>query len=309
MKKIYCIGEILVDFIGQTGQGIDKSSQFAKLAGGAPANVAAAIAKLGGNAAFMGQVGADSFGKFLLTSLADLNINTKLCTETGKTTLAFVALDRFGERDFEFYRGNDGDYILNQHDLSIINAEDIIHFGSATALLGGNLRTSYFQLLELAESNKNFISFDPNYRENLVTPDLLNSYLHDCRTFISYADIVKVSEVEAQLISGEDDLTKAATYLQYLGAKNVIITLGAKGALLCNPTGSRIIPSRVIQAVDSTGAGDAFMGGLLFKIAQHVEPSWDSFVAFANLVGAFTCTNYGAIRAMPTMRQFLEFIN
>jgi fructokinase len=309
MKKIYCIGELLVDFIGQTGQGIEKSTQFAKLAGGAPANVAAAVAKLGGAAAFMGQVGDDSFGRFLLSSLAELGININLCTSAGKTTLAFVALDRLGERDFEFYRGSDGDYQLADFDLSVIEREEIIHFGSATALLGGRLRSSYFQLLEFADSNNNFISFDPNYRENLVTPDLLANYLHDCKTFISYADVLKLSESEAQLISGEDDLYKAATYLQYVGAKNIIITLGARGALICNSGGSRIIPSRVIQAVDTTGAGDAFMGALLFKLAQHPEPSWDSFIAFANLVGAFTCTNYGAIRAMPTMRQFLEFIN
>lgn len=310
MKKIFCIGELLVDFIGQTGQGIVRSSQFTKLAGGAPANVAAAIAKLGGKSAFLGQVGADSFGTFLLGSLNEMGIDIALCTQEGKTTLAFVALDRNGERDFEFYRGSDGDYQLPEVDLQqTIASDDIIHFGSATALLGGKLRTSYFQLLEFADSNGNFISFDPNFRENLVAPDILANYIHDCKTFISYADVVKLSESEAQLISGEDDLDKAVTYLQYVGAKTVIVTLGAKGAMICNSTGSRIIPSRVIQQVDTTGAGDAFVGGLLFKIAQHAEPSWDSFVAFANLVGAFTCTNYGAIRAMPTMRQFLEFIN
>ena len=99
------------------------------------------------------------------------------------------------------------------------------------------------------------------------------------------------------------------TYLQYVGAKTVIITLGAKGSMVANAQGTRLIPSRKITQVDSTGAGDAFVGALLFKLAQHAEPNWDAFVAFANLVGAFTCTNYGAIKSMPTMRQFLEFIN
>ena len=309
MKKIFCIGELLVDFMGQSSQGLVKSNQFAKFAGGAPANVAAAVSKLGGQAVFMGQVGQDSFGEYLLAALSELGIDTHLCKREGKTTLAFVALDAHGERDFEFYRGSDGDFQFADFELDNLNAEDIVHFGSATALMGGRLRTSYFQLLEMADANKNLISFDPNYREDLISADMMANYLHDCKTFISYADVVKLSESEAQLISGEDDLDKALAYLQYVGAKTVIVTLGAKGSMIANAQGTRLIPSRKITQVDSTGAGDAFVGALLFKLAQHSEPNWDAFVAFANLVGAFTCTNYGAIKSMPTMRQFLEFIN
>lgn len=309
MKKVFCIGELLVDLMGQPGMGFAKSSQFIKLAGGAPANVSAAVSKLGGKAYFMGQVGGDGFGEFLIASMNELAINTSLIKRGGRTTLAVVALDNRGERDFEFYRGSDGDYRISDIDLSCMDANDIVHFGSATALLGGELRNSYLQLLEIADSNGNLISFDPNYREDLVKPELLNDYIKDCKTFISLANLVKVSEIEAQLISGEDDLSLAAAYLRHVGAKNVVITMGEKGALLCNSDGTRMIPSRKIQQVDSTGAGDAFMGGLLFKLAQHPDPNWDSFVAFANLVGAFSCTGYGAIKSLPTMRQFLEFVS
>lgn len=309
MKKIFCIGELLIDFIGQTSQGLIKSNQFTKSAGGAPANVAAAVAKLGGSAVFMGQVGNDSFGEFLLQSLKELKVDVSPCISDGKTTLAFVAVDAYGERDFQFYRGSDGDYCLNSFESTSLGMEDIVHFGSATALLGGKLHASYFQLLEIADNNGNFISFDPNYREDLIAPEKLPNYLHDCKTFISYADLVKLSESEAQLISGEDDLDKAINYIRYLGAKTIIVTRGAQGAFICDSDGVRLIPSRKIQQVDSTGAGDAFVGALLFKVAQHPEPNWDAFVAFANIIGAFTCTNYGSIKAMPTMRQFLEFIN
>ena len=309
MKKIFCIGELLIDFMGQAGTDLARSNQFAKLAGGAPANVSAAVAKLGGKAYFMGKVGDDGFGEFLIASLRELGINTELVQRGGRTTLAFVAIDRFGERDFEFYRGSDGDYSIGDVELSCLGRDDIVHFGSATALLGGELRSSYLQLLELADSNANFISFDPNYRENLVKPECLAAYITDCKTFITLADLVKVSEIEAQLISGEDDLSLAAAYLRHVGAKTVVITMGEKGTLLANADGMRVIPSRKVQQVDSTGAGDAFMGGLLFKIAQHPEPNWDAFVAFANLVGAFSCTSYGAIKSLPTMRQFLEFVS
>jgi len=309
MRKIFCIGELLVDCMGQPGVGLAKSAHFTKLAGGAPANVSAAVAKLGGKAYFMGQVGDDGFGEFLVASLHELGINTSLVKRGGRTTLAFVAIDRFGERDFEFYRGSDGDYRLGDVELSCIERDDIVHFGSATALLGGELRSSYLQLLELADSNANFISFDPNYREDLVKPEMLEDYINDCKTFVALASLVKVSEIEAQLISGEDDLSLAAAYLRHVGAKTVVITMGEKGTLLANAEGTRVIPSRKVQQVDSTGAGDAFMGGLLFKIAQHPEPNWDAFVAFANLVGAFSCTSYGAIKSLPTMRQFLEFVS
>lgn len=309
MKKVFCIGELLVDLMGQPGMGFAKSNQFIKLAGGAPANVSAAVSKLGGKAYFMGQVGGDGFGEFLINSMNELGINSSLIKRGGRTTLAVVALDNRGERDFEFYRGSDGDYRISDIDLSCMDANDIVHFGSATALLGGELRNSYLQLLEIADSNGNLISFDPNYREDLVQPELLHEYIQDCKTFISLANLVKVSEIEAQLISGEDDLSLAAAYLRHVGAKNVVITMGEKGALLCNSDGTRMIPSRKIQQVDSTGAGDAFMGGVLFKLAQHPDPNWDSFVAFANLVGAFSCTGYGAIKSLPTMRQFLEFVS
>lgn len=309
MKKIFCIGEVLIDFIGQPSMGIARSRQFAKMAGGAPANVAAAIAKLGGNVTMLANIGADSFGDFLAATLNDLKIETHYCSRSGKTTLAFVALDNDGERDFEFYSGNDADFALKDVSLPQLSCDDMVHFGSATAFLGGDLRDSYFELLELACESNCFISFDPNYRENLISNEDLPRFIHNCRTFIACADLVKVSEIEAQLISGEDDLLLATNYLRGLGAKTVVVTLGAQGTLLVDKQGSRYLATRKLQkVVDTTGAGDAFIGALLLKISEHEEINWDAFVTFANFVGACTCCNYGAINAMPTMRQFLEFL-
>lgn len=309
MKKIFCIGEILIDFIAQPGHGLDKTRQFIKLAGGAPANVAVAAAKLGGEAAFIGNIGADSFGTYLCNVLAEFKIDMSLCTHSGKSTLAFVAIDEQGERNFEFYRGSDEDFKLRDIDLPATFVSNIIHFGSATAFLGGYLRSSYFQMLDYASENNMFISFDPNYRENLITSDELPNFIHDCNTFIACADLVKLNEIEAQLISGEDDLKKSCQHFHDLGAKNVVITLGSKGCLLSNHDGARYIPSRKLKKqVDSTGAGDAFIGALLYKLALHDEPNWDAFVVFANFVGAYTCCSYGAISAMPNMRQFLDFV-
>jgi len=307
MRKVYCIGELLVDFIGQPDQAIINSKYFAKQPGGAPANVAAAIAKLGGEASFIGQAGNDGFGSFLIASLQELEINTDWCWKHGKTTLAFVAVDSFGEREFEFYRGSDGDYTLPEN--INIAPDSIIHFGSATALLGGALKDSYFKLLDYATGNGNYISFDPNFREDLVKTDVTSEYIHDCRTIISCAHLVKLNQSEAQLISGEDNLNSAADTILRLGAEVVIITLGSSGALLCTNSGQKLIPGKLIKAVDTTGAGDAFIGAILFKLAQGLDPNWEIFISFANFVAAFTCTNYGAMNAMPYMRDLLSFIN
>lgn len=308
MRKIFCIGELIIDFIGQPNQGMVRSKQFAKMAGGAPANVAAGVAKLGGNANFIGNIGADSFGTFLQGTMNDLNVDTSLCTISGQTTLAFVAIDQFGERGFEFYRGSDGDFNLNEIDFTSIS-DGIVHFGSATAFISYDLRNSYYKLLNYAFDNEQFISFDPNYRETLVPAEQLDEFIADCRHFIACSDLVKCSEVEAQLISGEDELDKACKFMHKLGAKTVVITMGARGCLLSNEDGPRYIPTRKIkQQVDSTGAGDAFVAALLFKISLHDEINWDAYAVFANFVGACTCCNYGAINAMPTMRQFLDFL-
>ena len=169
-NKVFCIGELLIDFIGKdVNKGLINGVNFEKKAGGAPANVAAAICKLGGEASFLGQVGDDSFGRYLVKVLEDVNINGDMTKIEGKTTLAFVAIDENGERDFEFNRGCDGDYSYSNIDLKKINNGDIIHFGSATGFLEGELKNTYFKLFEYAKENNIFISFDPNYRDALIS--------------------------------------------------------------------------------------------------------------------------------------------
>ncbi|MDD6794444.1 MAG: PfkB family carbohydrate kinase, partial [Clostridiaceae bacterium] len=170
MDKVFCIGELLIDFIGKDiNKGIKDGANFEKKAGGAPANVAASVCKLGGEAAFLGQVGNDSFGRFLVDTLKKVDIDTSMTKMEGCTTLAFVAIDENGERDFEFNRGSDGEYSFDSIDLSRITNNDVIHFGSATGFLEGELKNTYFKLLDYAKKNDMFVSFDPNYRDALIT--------------------------------------------------------------------------------------------------------------------------------------------
>jgi len=310
-KNVFCIGELLIDMVCVDNKGLKDGEKFEKKAGGAPANVAASISKLEGNAYFLGQVGDDFFGRYLIDLLNDLNINTEMSVKKGSTTIALVGIDADGERNFDFLRGSDGDYSFENIDLLKITRSDIIHFGSATGFLEGELKKTYFKLLEYAKANNIYVSFDPNYRDTLITSDKLELFVEDSMSFLKQSDFTKLSDEELFLLTGEKDITKGVDKLHDLGAKVVTITLGSKGTYLSINKENIIIPSIKIKQVDSTGAGDAFVGAVLKQLADIEDKQnitleeWDKIIAFANKVGAITCTNYGAIASMPTLSDIM----
>ena len=308
-NSIFCIGELLIDMVCVDNKGLKNGEKFEKKAGGAPANVAASICKLDGKAYFLGQVGADFFGKYLLELLRDLKINTEMAVAEGSTTMALVGIDENGERNFDFLRGSDGEYSLGNVDLSKISNSDIIHFGSATGFLDGELKKTYFKLLEYAKDNNIYVSFDPNYRDALITNDKLEAFVEDSITFLKKCDFAKLSDEELFLLTNEKDITSGVKKLHELGVKVVTITLGVNGTYISVNGENEIVPSIKIKQVDSTGAGDAFVGAVLKQLSDIEDKrsigfeQWKSIVAFANKVGAITCTNYGAIASMPTLAE------
>ncbi|WP_250278663.1 carbohydrate kinase family protein [[Clostridium] colinum] len=313
MNKVYCIGEILIDMVSTDRVGLKNAKSFEKKAGGAPANVACAVAKMGKEAEFMGQIGNDFFGEYLYSILEKYNIKTNLCYKEGNTTLAFVALDKDGERDFSFMRGCDKDYCYKKIDFSCIDNKDILHFGSATGLLDGNLKETYIKLFEYAKEKNIFISFDPNYRENLIKNNMLDKFIEDCKFFIKNSDFIKMSDEEIKLIAKKDDLESCINYIHSLGGKIIAITLGKNGTLLSFNNNIDTIPSIKINQIDSTGAGDAFVGSMLALILDIINqdkyPTFEQLkdiCLFSNKVGAITCTNYGAMDSIPTKEQVLS---
>ena len=306
-NKIFCIGELLIDMVCVDNKGLKNGEKFEKKAGGAPANVAASISKLEGNAYFLGQVGADFFGKYLIELLENLNINTEMSVSKGSTTIALVGIDENGERNFDFLRGSDGEYSFENIDLSKIEKSDIIHFGSATGFLEGELKKTYFKLLEHAKANNIYVSFDPNYRDALITNDKLKGFVEDSIAFLKASDFTKLSDEELFLLTDEKDITAGVNKLHELGVKVVTITLGSKGTYLSVNGENEVIPSIKIKQIDSTGAGDAFVGAVLKQVAEIEDKQnigfekWKEIITFANKVGAITCTNYGAISSMPTL--------
>ena len=308
-NNIFCIGELLIDMVCVDNKGLKDGEKFEKKAGGAPANVAASICKLEGNSYFLGQVGDDFFGTFLVEMLESLNINTSMTVKNGSTTIALVGIDANGERNFDFLRGSDGEYSFDNIDTSKITSSDIIHFGSATGFLDGELKNTYFKLLEHAKTNNIYVSFDPNYRDALIKDDMLDQFVSDCIEFLKVTDFTKLSDEELTLITKEKDLDAGVKKLHELGVEVVTITLGSKGTYLSVNGENVIIPSIKITQVDSTGAGDSFVGAVLKQVAEIEDKKnismeeWKKIITFANKVGAITCTNYGAIDSMPTLEE------
>jgi len=305
--KVLCIGEALIDMIcTDRGRRLADGQNFLKKAGGAPANVAAAIAALGGQVDMAAKVGKDPFGQHLIDLLNEMGVHTKWVIQDPNsfTTFAFVSLMEDGERDFYFNRGADGQ--LSMADLAGLNLHeyDIVHFGSATGFLPGPLQATYIDLLNKAKAAGALISFDPNYR-HLLFPNNRESFVTQSWHYIQACDFFKLSDEEALLITGHDKVDAAAAALRAKTTAVFAITLGKDGTLLSTGHGTEIISSIPITAIDATGAGDAFVGAVLYQLlgttpsqlsALSIE-QWRTMIANANKAGARTCEYMGAMEA------------
>jgi len=313
MKKVLCIGEALIDMIcTDRGTNLSKGQNFLKKAGGAPANVAAAIAALGGSVDMAAKVGKDPFGVHIIELLKEMGVDTQWVLQDEKhfTTFAFVSLMEDGERDFYFNRGADGQ--LSSKDLSGLNLNEysIVHFGSATSFLPGPLQSAYIDLLEQSKKAGAIISFDPNYR-HLLFPKNTQSFIDQCWPFIEQAHFFKLSDEEAILITGCDTVHDAAASLRKKSKAVFAITMGKEGTLLSMGDHLKMIGSIAITPVDATGAGDAFVGAVLFQLINS-NPSlleqididhWKKMISNANKAGARTCEFVGAMEAFKHLNK------
>ena len=307
MNKILCIGEALMDMIcTDTGKSLAEGNNFLKKTGGAPTNVAAAIAALGGKVSLAAKVGNDPFGQQLIDEMNSFGVDTKLMLKDPHhfTTLAFVSLMEDGERDFVFSRGADGE--LSEADIEQINLDEIaiIHFGSATGFLPGPLQSAYKSLLQKALAKNIFISFDPNYR-HLLFKENTQTFIDQSWYFLSHCDFFKVSDEEAMLLTGTDTLEAATNALLEKTTAIFTITLGKDGTLLGYNKGTSVVESIPVKPVDTTGAGDAFVGAVLYQLGMMAKDEitllsklqWQHLIANANKAGARTCEYMGAMEA------------
>lgn len=307
MYDIVAVGECLIDF---TPSGFNEAGiqLFGCNPGGAPANVLAMNAKLGGKTAFIGKVGRDSFGAFLKRTIEDAGIESSgmRLTSNYPTTLAFVQLTPKGERSFSFYRKSGADVMLEVSDLdrSLIEHCKIFHFGSVS-LTDEPSRSATLEAVKLAKRAGAIISYDPNYRELLW--DNRQRAIDEMSSAAELADIIKVSEEELFLLTGTSDFEVGARFLSEQGIQLIVITLGAQGAYYHTATTGKLLPTFQVDTIDTTGAGDAFVGALLYRLQGYrldqlstlTADQLDAMISFANAAGSLTTTGMGAIPAMP----------
>lgn len=309
MFDVVALGELLIDFT-PCGLSSSRSRIFEQNPGGAPANVLAALAKLNKKSAFIGMVGQDQFGLFLKDVLQKNGIDIRglKFSKTVNTTLAFVHLTSSGDRSFSFYRNPGADMMLCPDDIDydLIKQAKVFHFGSIS-MTDEPSRSATLAAIRFAKEKGIMISYDPNYRPPLWSSEILAVSV--MKSGLEYADILKVSETELELLTGTANLEKGSIILYEMGVQVILVTLGAEGCYYRYSGGTGHVPTFQVQVVDTTGAGDAFLGGVLYYLSGLTlgeiqvlnQNEFEKIITFANAVGALTTTQKGAIPALPDM--------
>ncbi len=308
LEVITC-GELLIDFVAvETGTTLAQASMFKKAPGGAPANVAAGIARLGHRAGFLGQVGDDEFGHFLAETLQQdgVDIAGLRFSSQARTALAFVSLLADGERDFMFYRHPSADMLWHAGQVNQVYVAQtrIFHYGSIS-LIHEPGRSATLTALAYAKNNGALLSYDPNLRLSLwPSVDAARSGILDGW---QYAEVIKVSEEELAFLSGQDTLEHAACSLWHPHLRLLVVTQGESGCAYFTTETHGHVPGFAVRPIDTTGAGDGFVAGMLTGLLES-NLTWDKAgieqaLLLGNAVGALTTTKVGAISSLPTMKE------
>ena len=310
MGKVLCFGEALIDFLctGNLAEDGVSLNQFTQYPGGAPANAAVAVAKLGGDAAFVGQVGKDMFGDFLVDALKHYQVDTQHVLQHPelKTALAFVARDEHGERKFSFYRDNSADlgFRSDQLEDSAFKSAKVLHFCSNT-LTDEGITDATAEVIERAGQAGARISFDVNLRHNLWADG--HADVGRVNTFVNKAHVLKFSREEIEYLASDIE-----GYVQRLlnnNAELVVITNDGGEIFFYSKTAKGSVMAPKVDVVDTTAGGDGFSGGLLYQISQIGDFSavcrdldkLQGLIAFAAQCGGFAVTRPGAFPALPTL--------
>lgn len=315
---VVCFGEMLIDFVPTVaGVSLAEAPAFKKSPGGAPANVAVGISRLGGSSAFVGKVGEDEFGYMLADILKQNNVNNSgmRFDPNARTSLAFVTLRADGEREFLFFRHPSADMLFRESelDVNLIKQASIFHYGSLS-LIEEPCKSTQLAAMRYAKKSGSILSFDPNLRLALWPSE---EAARNCIMGVwDQADIIKISEDEIRFLTGGDDPDDDNVVLTKLFHPNLKLLLVSEGSKGCRYYTSKFkgsVSGVKVKAVDTTGAGDAFVGGILNKFASDINLYQDEkrlreALLFANACGALTVTQRGAIPALPTKEAVLQIL-
>lgn len=311
MFDVIAMGELIFDF-SFYGQSERKNGLYEANPGGAPANVAVGAGRLGARTAFIGKIGSDFLSLGLKNTLEENGVNTSglKLSDDFNTAMTFVQLDKNGDRSFNFYRSNSSDINILPEDIceDMILHTKIFHFGSLT-LTDEPSRTTTICAVKKAHENQIIVSFDPNYRAALWNSE--KEAANTIRNVLPYCDILKVSQEELKLISGTDDLETGMSKItgQY-GIPLIFVTMGPGGSCWQYKGEYGREDAFSVHTIDTTGAGDSFVGAVLYKIACDfggiksltAEQVKDT-VHFASAASSFATTIAGAIPSLPDIEQ------
>lgn len=308
---IICAGEMLIDFTPG-----EKPWNYTANPGGAPANVAIAAARNEIKTGFLGVLGRDDFGRMLADTLKKDGVEL-LCpelTDKATTTLAFVTLYEGGERSFTFVRNPGADILLSPEDVwraqeAIANCM-IFHAGSFSMSAQPGCKATE-EGIRLAHENKKLVSFDVNYRH--MVWGSMEKCLKCIEEVLPMVDLLKISDEELFFVGGEENIP---AFMEKYRIAVVVETLGSQGAKFFFGGKSVLIGSRKVEAVDATGAGDAFWGGFLSKlllsgvesVSDITEELLRSAVTYGNAAGGLCVQKFGGIPALPTREEIEECV-
>jgi fructokinase len=320
---IVCLGEILIDmFPAEVGRHLVEVSAFRPKPGGAPANVAVAGRRLGADTAFIGKVGDDAFGHFLIDTLRREGIETRgmRVDEAARTTMAIIAMPDEQHAEFVFYRNPGADMMLRAEELDepLLLETRCLHVGSIS-LIHEPSRSATQRAIDLAREAGALISFDVNYRPTLwPRPETAADTI---RAMLPRTHLVKINEDELVLLTGSDDPITGSEAILAAGPLVCIVTQGARGSFFRVggiDGGAAFVPAFPVETVDAVGCGDAFMAGVLTRlvIGENAGPWRDRLtwlylrqsLRYANAVGALTAQKQGVIPALPMGGQVEAFL-
>ncbi len=304
-NKVWVLGDAVVDLIPEG------SDCYLKCPGGAPANVAVGVARLGGQAAMIGKVGGDPFGRFMRQVLQQEGVDTgyMVLDPAQRTSTVLVDLDDEGERSFTFMVRPSADQFLTQDELPTFAAGEWL-LTCSIALANEPVRSTTLAAMQAMRAAGGNVCFDPNLRPDVwANPD---EQLPVVRQALALADVVKFSEEELLYLTGTDDLDSGLEALKEFDLKLALITQGAAGVLVYQQAERWQVPACRVSPVDTTGAGDAFVCGLLAGLsatsAWPDQQQLNAILRQANACGALATTAKGAMTALPNQQQLEQFL-
>ncbi len=321
MPDVLCMGELLAEFVStQVNVSLVDSPGFIKSPGGAPANVAVALQRLGLSAGFAGKVGDDPFGIYLRQSLESAGVETRhlLVDPHARTTMVFVAVWEDGHKDLCFYRNPGADMLLSPSEIDhdLLKGARCFHFGSI-GFIDEPTASAQAKALEMARAGGLMLSFDPNYRPTLwPSVEKAQTVIRDSFRFCHLA---KISQEEWQVATGHTDLHRGAEAVLKQGVELLVISRGEQGAIATNGSYWIEQPAFPVEVMETTGAGDGFMAAMITRLLPERERLGSlakvspdvvgPALRFANAVGALACTRKGAIPALPTLQEAEDFLS